>query len=704
MAETLMTSRMSLKKIDKLLKLPIMHNHTQMSYKYKQGLLEKIDALPSPGPDFECSMVTVKGDLQDAKGNLIIEELEVFYRNPVECVCELLGNSAFCEALHYAPEKVFKDETCAECIYNEMWTTDWWHKIQAKLPPGVTIALIILASDKTCLSQFSGDKSAWPVYVTIGNIAKAMRCKASLHASPLFVGGADGVDITCADGGIQCVHPILAAYVADFPEQALILCCKESYCPQCTCEPGDHATHMANLHTHGLFWHGLSHCNIFRCLTPDILHQLHKGVFKDHLCSWCTTLSTKPKVDAWFQAIPAHPSLHHFKKGISTISQWSGQGYENMEKVLVGLISGAVPLEAVHAAHAILDFIYLAQYLSHSTTTLQWLQDALDHFHTHKAAFVDTNIHSMAHYVESIKSRGTADGFNTELPEWLHIDFVKIGYHASSRHDYIIQMTRWITHQEKVHTFRAYLRWHVPQMQELDPGDGDEELIECIGKDQSALPESGEDAPPKDIMPGQTYMLAKWPAYPRVPVSTLIKDFHTVDFLPALTAFLKRMLPQCTLVLNESLFDLYKRQIEATTTKDVVHASRFTLPHFDTVLIHYTPDAQGTGAKGYRAACVHTIFTLPDHYEYPHPLAYIKWYTTFHKPVKGVQMYQVSPARGCGNTAVIQVDSIRCSCHLIPIFGAKVDQTLCTEDALDRCTQFYDSNFLDLYIYQFFNE
>ncbi|KAF8573304.1 hypothetical protein K439DRAFT_1650034 [Ramaria rubella] len=187
---------------------------------------------------------------------------------------------------------------------------------------------------------------------------------------------------------------------------------------------------MANVHTHGVqnpselddigiqaiaepFWHGLPHCNIFCCLTPDILHHLHKGVFKDHLCSWCTTLSTKPEVDARFQAMPAHPSLCHFKKGISTISQWSGQEYKNMEKVFVGLISGAVPLEAVHAAHAILDFIYLAQYLSHSTTTLQRLQDALDRFHTHKAAFVDTNvcehfdipkIHSMAHYVESIKS------------------------------------------------------------------------------------------------------------------------------------------------------------------------------------------------------------------------------------------------------------------------------------------------------------
>lgn len=38
---------------------------------------------------------------------------------------------------------------------------------------GATIAPIIIASDKTYLSNFSSDKSAWPVYLTIGNINKA---------------------------------------------------------------------------------------------------------------------------------------------------------------------------------------------------------------------------------------------------------------------------------------------------------------------------------------------------------------------------------------------------------------------------------------------------------------------------------------------------------------------------------------------------
>ena len=58
--------------------------------------------------------------------------------------------------------------------------------VQEKLPEGATIAPVIIASDETQLSQFRGDQSVWPVYMTIGNISKEIRRKPSQHGTVLI--------------------------------------------------------------------------------------------------------------------------------------------------------------------------------------------------------------------------------------------------------------------------------------------------------------------------------------------------------------------------------------------------------------------------------------------------------------------------------------------------------------------------------------
>ncbi|KAF8531956.1 hypothetical protein JB92DRAFT_3080788 [Gautieria morchelliformis] len=727
LAQTLMTSGMSFNHMDKLLKLPI------TSFTDKRTLLNKVDTLPTGGPEFLCETIMVHGDVRDANGEYMTEELELFYRDPVECIHELMGNPAFCDSLHYVPEHVFEDKKRTEHIYNEM---------QSKIPTGATICPVILASDKMRLFQFSGDKAAWPGWQLFHYCMRTI-------LSRMVVAGASGVDILCADGGIRKVFPILAAYVADFLEQALVACVKENWCPICKCYPEDcgdplatifaddsgtlfrcPADHMQHIDTNSAdeagprddvgirevrqpFWEILPPCDIFHCLTPDILHQLHKGVFKDHLCSWCMKVATHPETDAHFQAIPSHPSVRHFKKGISSISQWSGTEYKNMEKVFVGLMASALPPQAFKVARTVLDFVYLSQYPSHTTTTLNCLQDALNRFHRYKEAFVQSKIrdhfqipklHMIEHYVESIMSRGTTDGFNTELPERLHIDFSKVGYRASSRKDFIIQMTRWLTRQEKIHSFSSFLSSHSPDEPDVD----DEDCEENLGRLDTV---------------GRTYHIAKCPGFLNTSVSRIINEFGATEFIPAMTAFLRFYLPRCTLDLRVyTRLPMYKhisfmlcsiQQIDDTVIKDVVRATprvprRGRTPevpeHFNTVLIHYGTNAQETGALGYRIGRVWTIFRLPSHIEYPHPLVYVEWYTKFRQPSTGVDMYTVSPTQGKGHAAVVSVQSICRSCHLIPRFGEKIDRTMTTENSLERSKQFYVSEFTDLYTYQFFHD
>ncbi|KAJ6605711.1 hypothetical protein B0H10DRAFT_1922683 [Mycena sp. CBHHK59/15] len=124
-----------------------------------------------------------------------------------------------------------------------MWTADWWWNIQELLPEGSTLAPIIISFDKTQLTRFSGDKQAWPVYLTIGNIDKETRRTPSACATvllgyipvskleifskgkrsgvnhqlfhdcmkvilePLKVVGKDGVQMDCADGFVRKMFP-----------------------------------------------------------------------------------------------------------------------------------------------------------------------------------------------------------------------------------------------------------------------------------------------------------------------------------------------------------------------------------------------------------------------------------------------------------------------------------------------------------------
>ncbi|EPQ50021.1 hypothetical protein GLOTRDRAFT_28547, partial [Gloeophyllum trabeum ATCC 11539] len=98
---------------------------------------------------------------------------------------------------------------------------------------------------------------------------------------------------------------------------------------------------------------------------------------------------------------------------------------------------------------AILDFCYLAQYPAHTDETLNHLDEALQQFHQAKHIFVllgirsDFNIpklHSLLHYIASIKCFGTTDNYNTEYTERLHIDFTKDAYRATNHKDEYPQM------------------------------------------------------------------------------------------------------------------------------------------------------------------------------------------------------------------------------------------------------------------------
>ena len=90
------------------------------------------------------------GDLLGEDGCAIVETLEVWRRDPVECIRELIGNPLFRDAMAYAPERVYLDGEKKQRCYDEMWTADWWWDKQVSMDREL---YIFTATYKYCIVE-----------------------------------------------------------------------------------------------------------------------------------------------------------------------------------------------------------------------------------------------------------------------------------------------------------------------------------------------------------------------------------------------------------------------------------------------------------------------------------------------------------------------------------------------------------------------
>jgi len=282
-----------------------------------------------------------------------------------------------------------------------------------------------------------------------------------------------------------------------------------------------------------------------------------------------------------------HPTLRHFKKGILLTTQWTGTEHKNMEKVFLGVLTGATDPGVIRAVRGVLDFIYYAHFETHCDESLARLDAAWLAFHDNKAVFEDLEIrehfnisklHNIKHYLDSIRSRGTADGFNTEGSERLHIDLAKMGYRATNKKAYIQQMTTWLRRQEAIHCFCLYLQWAIPGYvaETSRDGVGDDEVLADDGEDLADLDSNQEEKLP--------YTIAKMPSSPHVTIASITSDFGAIDFLLHLKKFiLAQFIVSPTPPTEASTIPIFKQfslslplipEISSKPVKDTIHAAK----------------------------------------------------------------------------------------------------------------------------------
>jgi hypothetical protein len=384
----------------------------------------------------------------------------------------------------------------------------------------------------------------WPVLVTLANIDAKVWMKASSNAYALVgyipVPKFNGVSAevhsiltarvyhSCLDlifrgckqtyhpgyvtsdlwGGRCCVHPVLAALSADYPEQLLAEGVASGQSPISTATTKDfgdgyrHPNRKAksildnikaacaeadpwNLtafakvckkrRLNGVikpFWNNWGNAEPSEFLTPDPLHQWHKFYF-DHIVQWAINTVGADELDFCLQVLQPLVGVRKWPDGISKLKQLTGRDHRALERILVSVIAGAVNNDVLHAIRAITNFIFQGQNLYHYTDTLHALEEALCEFHHYKQAILDAGgrrgkkgpmthfnipkLEGLHHVVCSIKSRGAAYQYTTDITERLHKTVAKVPFWMSNKINYHPQCCRFLDRQEKIQFFDLYL-------------------------------------------------------------------------------------------------------------------------------------------------------------------------------------------------------------------------------------------------------
>ncbi|KAG1798405.1 hypothetical protein EV424DRAFT_1474991 [Suillus variegatus] len=468
-----------------------------------RNVYRTIDNTPLGNVKWQSFSVKYTGTIPDeGTPPWMADSHDVWFRNPHDVIRNMLANPDLAVEMDLQPYCEFATEN-NERQWQDFMSGDWgW--AQADMiskdanTHGSTFVPVILRSNKTTVSVATGQNDYYPLYASISNVQNNVRHAHQnavvvvaflampkttkehadtpgfrnfrhqlFHSSLSFILKNLKLAMTkpevahFGDGHYRCVVYRLGPYIADYEEQVLLACILRNWCAKCLSHRGNldeislgrsraHADALIEECDFGTLrfeyslvgklvvpqsLHFTSIYKQFPCadihelLAPDLLHQLIKGAYKDHLVDWVIS------------AVPPFPGLRRFPQG-RHFKQWTGDD-------LKGTYEGYVPTDVVRAFHALLELFTSSATISSLRSPSFEIQDVLTRFHTYCEVFRITGVvstfslprqHSMTHYVYLIRLLGALNGLCSSITESKHIKAVKEPWRHSSRYKALGQM------------------------------------------------------------------------------------------------------------------------------------------------------------------------------------------------------------------------------------------------------------------------
>jgi hypothetical protein len=232
--------------------------------------------------------------------------------------------------------------------------------------------------------------------------------------------------------------------------------------------------------------------NIHQAMMMDILHQLYKGVV-DHMNRWVNKYFARKsrhisrpradrgilrktftiRLDYRFKQVPPFTGLKRFNnQRFSKVRQWTGNEYRDMIRQYAAVIAPLIEREDAGVMlfiRAVLDFVTLSEYHSHTDETLEYLNHALERIDDLKYTlqvsssgkpinFNFPKFHVLSHYTDFIRDYGSLVNHNSSVQENFHKILLKEYYNRTNKQDnYEEQILKHNTRRVNVQAMQGIL-------------------------------------------------------------------------------------------------------------------------------------------------------------------------------------------------------------------------------------------------------